>query len=369
MKHHKTMALRLTSSILLILISGSLAHGADPARENPQSLVDAGHWKKARAILEPLVAANPQDAEAAYLLSQVKMTFEDLDGALSLAQRAVDLSPKQGKYHYQLAAVYGEMAIRVGVISGAGLVRKFKKELATALALDPHNLDALEAQMEFYYHAPWIVGGDKAKAQAVAQEITGLRPARGYLDQAELAEDDGNRAALEGLYLKAVHADPGNFDAQTTLAKFYSQPPRNRYDQATQYAWNAIHLDPNRAWGYAMLARVLALQQRWKELDALLAQAGARASDDLSPYYESANALLGTGRELSRAEAYARKYLSQEPEGEKPGTADAHRLLGLILEKQGRVAEARNELLLAVRLKPGFQEAKDDLKRLGSQGK
>ncbi len=363
------MIRRLVNSILLILVSTSWALGGDPSRDNPQVLVDAGHWKRARAILEPRVAANPQDAEAAYLLSQVKMTFEDFDGALRLAQRAVDLDAKQARYHYQLAAVWGEMAARVGVVSGAGMVRRFKKELATALALDPHNLDALEAQMEFYYHAPWIVGGDKGKAQGVAAEITRLRPARGYLDQAELAQDDGNKAALEGLYLKAVQADPGNFDAQTSLADYYSRPPQNRFEQASQYAWNAIHVDPERGGGYALLARVLAFQQRWKELDALLAQASARASDDLAPYYESANALLETGRELSRAENYARKYLSQDPEGEKPSTADAHRLLGLILEKEGRAAEARNELAAAVRLKPGFQEAKDDLKRLGSQGK
>ncbi len=363
------MTRRLIKCVFLMLVSTSWVLGGDPSRETPQDLVDAGHWKKARAVLEPRVAANPQDAQAACLLSQVKMTFEDFDGALSLALRAVELAPKQAEYHYQLAAVYGEMAARVGVVSGAGLVRKFKKELATALALDPQNLDALEAQMEFYYHAPWIVGGDKAKAQAVAQEITRLRPARGYLDQAELAQDDGNTGALEGLYLKAVQADPGNFDAQTDLAGFYSRPPQNRYDQARQYAWNAIHLDPTRAEGYALLARVVALQQLWKELDGLLAQASARVSDDLAPYYESANALLETGRELSRAETYARKYLSQEPEGEKPSAADAHRLLGLILEKQGRVAEARNELMAAVRLKPGFQAAKNDLKRLGSQGK
>ncbi|MBZ5564627.1 MAG: tetratricopeptide repeat protein [Acidobacteriia bacterium] len=367
--HHTTVTRRLINSVFLILVSTSWALSGDPSRETPQALVDAGHWKRARAILEPRVATNPQDAQAAYLLSQVKMTFEDFDGALSLAQRAVELGPKQAEFHYQLAAVYGEMAARVGVVSGAGLVRKFKKELASALALDPHNLDALEAQMEFYYHAPWIVGGDKAKAQAVAEEITRLRPSRGYLEQAELAQDDGNKAALEGLYLKAVQADPGNFDAQTSLADFYSRPPQNRFEQATRYAWNAIHLDPDRAGGYALLARVLARQQRWKELDALLAQASARASDDLAPYYESANALLESGRELSRAETSARKYLSQEPEGEKPNTADAHRLLGLILEKQGRVAEARNELMAAVRLRPGFQEAKDDLKRLGSQGK
>jgi tetratricopeptide (TPR) repeat protein len=59
-----------------------------------------------------------------------------------------------------------------------------------------------------------------------------------------------------------------------------------------------------------------------------------------------------------------RKYLGQEPEGEEPDRAHAHRLLGLILEKQGRRAEAVSELEAAVEMNPRFKEAKEDLKRV-----
>ena len=49
---------------------------------------------------------------------------------------------------------------------------------------------------------------------------------------------------------------------------------------------------------------------------------------------------------------------------EAPDAADAHRLLGLVLEKEGRNAEARAEIQTALRLRPKFKDAKDDLKRL-----
>ena len=78
-----------------------------------------------------------------------------------------------------------------------------------------------------------------------------------------------------------------------------------------------------------------------------------------------AQALLEIGKDFPRAEGYARKYLSQEPEGEEPDTADAHRLLGLVFEKEGRKPEARAEIQTALRLRPNFKAAKDDLKRLG----
>jgi Flp pilus assembly protein TadD len=72
------------------------------------------------------------------------------------------------------------------------------------------------------------------------------------------------------------------------------------------------------------------------------------------------------GKEFPRAEAYAKKYLSQEPEGEEPDAAEAHRLLALVFEKEGRNAEARAEMQAALQLKPNFKAAKDDLKRLAN---
>ena len=52
---------------------------AGQADSGTRSLIEAGHWKQARAMLEPRVRANPSDAEAAALLSQVRSADGDLD--------------------------------------------------------------------------------------------------------------------------------------------------------------------------------------------------------------------------------------------------------------------------------------------------
>jgi tetratricopeptide (TPR) repeat protein len=129
-------------------------------------------------------------------------------------------------------------------------------------------------------------------------------------------------------------------------------------------AHSAQQLDPARIGAYKILARVFAVEQRWVDLDQVLALAGKNVPDDLSPFYEAAQALLETGKDFPRAEGYAKKYLSQEPEGEEPDTAEAHRLLGLLFEKEDRNAEARAEVQTALQLRPNFKAAKDDLKRL-----
>jgi tetratricopeptide (TPR) repeat protein len=342
----------------------SFAAAADPG--SVEALIDTGHWKRARAILEPRVAANPRDAQAACLLSRVKLAFGDLDGALKPAQQAVALEDGNSNYHFQLAQVYGEMADRASMFAAAGLAKKFKGELDAALARDPKNLDALEALMQYSFQAPGLMGGDKRKAHAVAEELVQLSPVRGYLAQAELAREAKDFAKVEEWFLKAVQVDPKDYEAQTALAGFYTQPSHRNTEWAEKHAREAVQLDPSRAKGYSILAKALALAQRWGELEAVLSASEKTVADDLAPYYEAANALLELGVDLKRAETYLRKYLAQEPEGEEPDAAHAHRLLGLILEKLGRSAEAVSELEAAVQMDPRFKAAKEDLRRLKS---
>ena len=80
------------------------------SRPLADSLVRASHWKRARPLAEQLYRRNPDDAQAAYLLSQVKMAFGDLEGALPLAEKAVVLDGSNASYHYQLAAICGVLA-------------------------------------------------------------------------------------------------------------------------------------------------------------------------------------------------------------------------------------------------------------------
>ncbi len=357
--------------IAISILSPSLklhadSHSSSPVGKNADaaSLVRAEHWKRARSILEPQSSAHPDDARSCYLLAEVKEAFGDLDGALPLAEHAVELDGGNSDFHLELGKIYGELASRASFFSAGSLATKFRKQLETAIGLNPRNLDALDAMMQFKYQAPGIMGGSKDEARALAGKITALNASEGYLSDAELAELDKDSAQMEGDYLKAVLANPKNYDAQVALAKFYSQPPHAKYDEATKHAQEAIKLDPGRIQGYWILARAFAVTQRWPDLDHVVASAEKNVPDDLRPDYEAAQGLLEVGRDYQRAEGYARKYLSQEPEGGEPDAADGHRLLGLVLEREGRKPEALAEVQTALRLRPNFKAAKEDLKRL-----
>jgi tetratricopeptide (TPR) repeat protein len=353
----------LFASLLAAPLVSGFAAAADPA---PEDLIKAGHWKRARALLGQRYPGShnlPSDARDAYLLSRVKMAFGDLDGALELAEKAVAVEGANASYHFQLGVVCGETADRASLFSKAGWARRFMDETEKAAALDPKNVEARFALIEYYLQAPRLMGGSKEKARALADEIGKVDPAQGFLGQARLAEEAKDAANEEALYLKALAASPHDYEVVEPLAEFYWKLAKNP-DLAEKYARQAVQIEPGQARAYAVLAAVYAGGQRWNDLEAILAEAGKNVPDDLNPYYQAGRTLLVEGKDLPRAEGYFRKYLTQEPEADDPSLADAHWRLGLALEKQGRKPEAVSELETALRMKPDLREAKKDLARL-----
>ena len=173
-----------------------------------------------------------------------------------------------------------------------------------------------------------LAGGDRRRAHTLAQELARIDPTWGHLIEARLGEQEKNDANIEKALTKALEAKPAFYPAHFYLAKFYCcVSARHRLDAAERHSREMIKLDPGQSGGYDILARVLALQQRWTDLESILTEAERKVPDDLSPYYQAANILVQQGQDFQRAERYLKKYLSQEPEGRQPTFAQSRELL------------------------------------------
>ncbi len=349
----------LTSVWVVILANWLMAQGA-----SLDDLVDAGHYRRARSLAEQRLKADPNDASALSAMSAVKQAAGDFDAALKLAEKAVALDPKNARHQFNLAAACGRKASKAGILSQLGLARRFKKEAETVMKLDPGHVDARFALIEFHLQAPGVAGGSKEKIQPLVAEISRINPSRGYLAQAIIARREKQTEKLEGLYRKAVEANPRSYEAHLALAAFHASDARKNYDLAEKHGLEARKLDPGRIGAYSLLAQAYVLQERWKELESILEQAEKQVPDNLVPYYQAGRLILQGGGDPARAEACFRKFLSQEPELGTVSHAHAHWRLGLTLEKQNRKAEAVASISTAVKLRPDLEEAKKDLKRL-----
>ncbi len=351
--------LRLTALLALVLAVATVASAA-----TPEQLVDDGHFKQARALLERQLQANPNDAQLNWLAARIHRAFGDIPGAIALAQKAVQLSPQKADYHLTLAELQGRLAQQSSLLKQAMLARTIRKELETAFQLEPSNLDARWGLLQYYWLAPAIVGGDKSKARSMAVEIGKLNAAQGYVAQAVLASDEKRIADVESSYRKAIELDPKNYDARISLAQFYAGDDQKKLDEAEGQFRAAVKINPGRIEGYVGLARIYSERSQWALLDQLASESEHAIPDNFQPLYEAAVVLLNTGKDLPRAERYLRKYMGQEAEGNAAPLPEAHWRMSQVLEKLGRKPEAIAELNTAVRMNPYFEPAKKDLKRL-----
>jgi tetratricopeptide (TPR) repeat protein len=305
----------------LLLAAAAAASAQTPAED----LIEAGHWKRARALVEARLKEAPNDPLAIYLTSQIRFAFGHMDAPLEMAEKAVTLSPGVAKFHRQLAEAEGVKAQHSNVLQQAFLARRFKKEIDAALAIDPNDIQAWRDLMEFNLLAPSLVGGGRKEAQATAARIARINRAQGFLAEARLAAFGHDLTRQEAMLKQATDAAPGDYKVRIALAQFYKE--RANWTAAAETARAAVSIDPTRADGYSILAAAYAAQQKWGEMEATLAEADQHVPDDLAPHYRAAEAMIAIGKNFAAAETNLLKYLSQEPEGNEPTHDDAKRKL------------------------------------------
>lgn len=331
----------LACLVLLVSLAAAAISQTSPSATSIENLMDAGHWKSVRQIVDAGLKTNPNDPRLLYYSSKVLASFDQLEKALAVAERAVSADPRNPDYLAQSAEIHARLADRVSLVKQVSYVRSLKKELETALAVKPGHLDAMLVQIMFLSKAPMLAGGDRKRAHALANDLTRIHPTSGYLVQARLAEQENDESRIERSLLSAIASNPSFYQAQFYLGKFYCCVMAHpRSDAAEKLGHEMTRMDAGSAGGYDILARVAALREHWTELDSVLAEAEAKVPGDLSPYYQAANILLERGKELPRAERYLRKYLSQEPEGRQPTVFEGRQLLAAIANKNRKPIEA-----------------------------
>jgi tetratricopeptide (TPR) repeat protein len=332
----------------------------------PAAMVDAGHYREAEAVLKPLVAKDPHDARSAWLLSRAEAALGNLDDALALAQAALAEDKSNASYHVQVAAVAGRLAQKANLLKQMGYAKTIKQELDAAVAIDAANTDAQWGLMMFYYAAPSLIGGDKAKAQKIGEQIAPKLMSLYY--QGRLAYEMKDFDKAETFYKQAASEDPTFYDASAALAKLYIE---DKPDQAKAKIWacQTVHTDPTRADAWALLAEADTMCGCWPEALEAVRRAEAIDGVNAAALYGIARGAILRKEQLEMAVENLRKYLAQPVGGNQPSEAEAHMQLGLALEQLGRTDEALTELKAASDLDASLDGLKTALKRVTTAAK
>ncbi len=321
--------MKLRTSIFAALLVTALAIAPSAvADESVPALLAAGRADDAITSLRSKINTSPNDSEAYNLLCRAYFSMGDWDRGISACERAVSIAPNNSRYHMWLGRIYGEKADGVIFFRAASLAGKVRDEFEAAVRLDPNNLDARSDLGEFYLEAPGIVGGGHDKAEAQAQILARLDPAKAHYLKGRLAEKKKDLQSAEKEYRAAIEATHGSALTWFNLALFYRH------------------------------------QQRWDDMEVAINHAVSAQMDRPEILMESGEILLRSGRNFPSAVQFLRRYLALNSKVEEAPAFKAHYLLGTALEKQGDKQAAAQEYRAALSLAKGFSRAQEALDRL-----
>jgi tetratricopeptide (TPR) repeat protein len=243
-------------------------------------------------------------------------------------ETAIKAEPNNAVYHFWFGRATGEQAQRANPIRQPGLARRVKGEFERAVALDSTYVGPRQGLLEYYLQAPGFLGGSVDRAREQAEIITKLDTYQGGHAQAKVAFSAKDTAALIRAHEKLVVDFPDSTTSYFTLLNI--QLARRQWAAAWTMADKLERLKPDMFLVRYVIGRVAA----------------------------------ESGEQLDRGEASLRQYLQHKPLPNEPSLAATHWRLGMISEKRGDLAAARQLYQTAATMDPNLKQAKDALARV-----
>lgn len=193
--------MKTRSTIAAAVLAGTVA-GAAAAATPLASLLRAHKFAEAERIADAALARDPADPDALIAKADAIVALDPdgrADEAVRLAERCVAAHPRHSGCYLASGNALGAKARHAGPLSAMNYATRIRDDFLKAVELDPRNTDARFALLDYYLQAPRVVGGGKARAQALAAQTEAVNPAAARLMQAQLAlaeKDDAQAQAI-----------------------------------------------------------------------------------------------------------------------------------------------------------------------------
>ncbi len=283
-------------------------------------------------LLLAVTASAVTEQQHAAVINALKSN--DWDDALDLAEDLVDEFPKSSKAHYLLASAIRVKMQDVSQVRAMFSLGDYKDALATAIELDPNNIDARTEEVGFYMMAPGVAGGDKELAAEKIIALKAVNPLKGLEMEAQLAAVNKDAIKAEKILQEILTLNPTASGVLMQLA--VSAMQKNDYLKADEYLLRITAEDDA---GWPLMAKYQRAKAR------VLAKQDADAAIKLLQEY--------------------REILPQvQSDLNLPDDSAVFWRMALAYENKGDVPQAIELLQKSVSLNKDFEAAANDLNRL-----
>lgn len=230
-------------------------------------------------------------AEALFLLGRAYYQLGDYKKAVDSLEKAAEARPADSGIWLWLGRAWGRRAETSNMLVAPSYASKARQCFEKAVALDPHNKEALNDLFSYYLEAPGFLGGGMDKAQSLIDRIRALDPAEAEYALAQIAEK------------------------------------KKLYDSAEAHLKRAVELAPRQVGRIIDLARFFARRGRLPEADRALDQAEQLAPGSPKVLFARAELYIQTGRNPQQARRLLEQYLQSPLTPDDPPREEALRLL------------------------------------------
>jgi len=194
--------------LLTLLALGGTAASAVPENAVPEARAllvawheDPARIDRARALFESAAVADPSPetltelSYAWFLTGEFRAPGEAeriaaYEHGVEAARRAVAVAPRNDHAHLYVAINSGRLAELRGLTRAVTLIGTIREESETVLRLNPTNVEGLILAASLAAEMPRVMGGDRAKAEALFRRALELDP-----------HQTGGRLELARLYM------------------------------------------------------------------------------------------------------------------------------------------------------------------------
>ena len=300
----------------------------------------AGRPQDAVQLCKQVLQADPNNAEACYLLGQAFHSLAAMDEAIQYLNDAVRLKPDHVDAHYLLSGVL----VQLGRLDEAVHSLRRCLELAPRSDRVHNNLGCvLERQgkledAETCFRRALALNADYGMARC---NLGNVLQKQGRMDEAARC------------YRQVLESNPDFTDAHFSLA--HTLQVQGNFDQAVISYLRVLELEPNHVGALLNIGNVLRELRKPEEAIECCRKILKVNPNDAEAFNNLGNLLQDLGR-FDEAVASFREALNW-----KPDNAEIHSNLGNVLHKQGKLDEAVAYCRRAVELNPAIAEAQYNL--------
>jgi tetratricopeptide (TPR) repeat protein len=295
---------------------------------------------EALPLIEKILKAKSNYAEAYANRALIKLRAKDTTGAIQDAEMTVSIKPHLTQMLFLLGSLYYQDSNLSDAIEA----------LRSAHKNEPKNTAFMIQLGEF------LRQDNKAcEAINILEQATELAPKddTAWTNLGAALQQEKRIADAKIAYEKALALKPKSAAIATNLGAMAKEA--EEWESALQYFGKALEIDPNLAEAHSNLGGTLQKLGRLDEALASYTQAIALKPDFVKAHYNLGVMLQDLGR-LDEAEVSYTQAIALKPDFVK-----AHYNLGVMLQDLGRLDEAEVSYTQAIALKPDYSEAQNSL--------